>query len=303
MNPFYTDYSEYLNRIFPNIKVQKISLNAGLSCPNRDGTIGVGGCIYCNNHTFNPDYCNTSTSITEQIQKGKEFFAKKYPQMKYLAYFQAYTNTHGEREKLLKMYNEALAVDDVIGIIIGTRPDCLPDSILNPLTEINRTTPVIIEFGAETSHDKTLTLINRHHSWQHVIDAVVRTHNKGISCGIHLIAGLPGESDQDILTTIRRATKLPIDTIKIHQLQIVKNTILHQQILNHEIEVRNFSVEQYLDLCIKMIEIIPRHIAIERFVSQSPAEFLISPKWGLKNYEFTNLLLKKLREKSINHSF
>lgn len=294
MNPYYTDYSEYLARKYPGIKVQKISLNVGLSCPNRDGTLGVGGCTYCNNHTFNPEYCHKTDSISEQLDEGKKFFARKYPQMKYLAYFQAYTNTYGEQSRLMSMYHEAIEVEDVVGLIIGTRPDCISDSLLAELAEINKTTPVIIEYGAESSHDRTLETVNRHHSWNQVVDAVERTAAVGISCGLHLIAGLPGETDDDILVTIDRASALPIDTLKIHQLQIIKGTILARQIERGEVAVRTFDVDEYIDLCIRMIQRIPRRIAIERFVSQSPAELLISPKWGLKNYEFTNRLLSRL---------
>lgn len=294
MNPYYTDYSEYLARKYPGIKVQKISLNVGLSCPNRDGTLGVGGCTYCNNHTFNPEYCHKTDSISEQLDEGKKFFARKYPQMKYLAYFQAYTNTYGEQSRLMSMYHEAIEVEDVVGLIIGTRPDCISDSLLAELAEINKTTPVIIEYGAESSHDRTLETVNRHHSWNQVVDAVERTAAVGISGGLHLIAGLPGETDDDILVTIDRASALPIDTLKIHQLQIIKGTILARQIERGEVAVRTFDVDEYIDLCIRMIQRIPRRIAIERFVSQSPAELLISPKWGLKNYEFTNRLLSRL---------
>lgn len=297
MNPYYTDYSEYLQRLFPNIKVQKISLNAGLSCPNRDGTLGTGGCTYCNNQTFNPEYCKPSSSISQQLQEGKDFFSRKYPSMKYLAYFQAYTNTYGNQEKLLAMYQEALAVDDIVGLIIGTRPDCMPDSLLSELAKINKTTPIIIEYGAETSHDKTLQLVNRHHTWQQVVDAVNRTNDVGISCGLHLICGLPGESNEDILKTARLASQLPIDTLKFHQLQIVKGSTLASQAENSEIEVRTFTIDEYISLCSQLIDIVPRRIAIERFVSQAPSDLLISPRWGLKNYQFTNLLHQHLKNR------
>lgn len=295
MNSFFTDYAEFLSQKFPGNKVQKISINVGLSCPNRDGTLGTGGCTYCNNLTFNPQYCDKTKSITTQLEEGKRFFARKYPKMKYLAYFQAYTNTYGNQENLIEMYKEAINVSDVVGLIIGTRPDCIPDSLLLKLSEINKSTPVIIEFGAETSHNTTLEIINRHHTWQQVVDAVTRTHNAGISCGLHLIAGLPGETPNHILQTIDQAVTLPIDTLKIHQLQIIRNTTLARQIENKELTVINFNVDEYIDLCIEIIARIPKRIAIERFISQSPAELLISPKWGLKNYEFTNKLLSRLQ--------
>lgn len=300
MNPFFTDYAQFLERVFPNIKVQKISLNIGLSCPNRDGTIGTGGCSYCNNNSFSPQYCDSKKTIEEQLNEGKKFFARKYPSMKYLAYFQAYTNTYGNIDKLIKMYNDALNVQDVVGIIIGTRPDCMPDSLLAKLSEINKQYRVIIEYGAETSHDSTLKVVNRHHTWQDVVNAVERTHNAQIHCGLHLIAGLPGESTDDILLTIDRAVELPIDTLKIHQLQIIRDTTLARQIQNKEIEVPVFSIEEYIELCSKIIERVPRHIAIERFISQSPPELLIAPKWGLKNYEFTNKLISFLNKQLKN---
>lgn len=295
MNPYYTDYSEYLQRLFPGLKVQKISLNAGLSCPNRDGTLGIGGCTYCNNQTFNPEYCTPNSSISQQLQEGKFFFARKYPSMKYLAYFQAYTNTYGKQERLLSMYREALEEKDVVGLIIGTRPDCMPDSLLCELAKINRTTPVIIEYGAETSHDRTLQIVNRHHTWRQVEDTVRRTHNVSISCGLHLICGLPGETIDDILLTTQRACRLPIDTLKFHQLQIVKGSTLARQVESEEIAIKTFDVEEYIELCVKIIKLVPRTIAIERFVSQAPSDLLIAPRWGLKNYQFTNLLNNRLK--------
>lgn len=294
MNPYYTDYSEFLKRIFPSVKVQKISLNAGLSCPNRDGTLGIGGCTYCNNRTFNPDYCDPSSSITAQLTAGKHFFARKYPEMKYLAYFQAYTNTHGTQARLLEMYREAISVEDVVGLIIGTRPDCVPDSLLAELSIINKDVPVIMEYGAETSHDHTLRVVNRHHTWAQVVDAVERTNKFDMSCGLHLICGLPGESAEDVLQTVRRAVQLPIDTIKFHQLQIVRGSTLATQIEQGDVDVKTFSVDEYLELCEKIVHLMPHHIAIERFVSQSPPELLISPRWGLKNYQFVNLLNRRL---------
>lgn len=284
-----------MQEIFPGRKVQKLSIDAGFTCPNRDGSIGIGGCIYCNNSSFTPSYCTPADSVKIQIEKGKQFFGKKYPNMKYLAYFQSYTNTFGRSTaELTDMYRSAVEIEDVVGVIIGTRPDCLPEELVEGLALLNRDTPIIIEIGAETSFDKTLELINRNHTWHQVEDAVKRLNACGIRCGLHLIAGLPGESNEDVLTTIRRACSLPIDSIKLHQLQVIKNTILHRKMISGEITVKPFEVEDYLNLCVEIVRLVPRHICIERFLSSSPPEMVVAPKWGLKNYQFTNLLINRL---------
>lgn len=284
-----------MQEIFPGRKVQKLSIDAGFTCPNRDGSIGIGGCIYCNNSSFTPSYCTPADSVKIQIEKGKQFFGKKYPNMKYLAYFQSYTNTFGRSTaELTDMYRSAVEIEDVVGVIIGTRPDCLPEELVEGLALLNRDTPIIIEIGAETSFDKTLELINRNHTWHQVEDAVKRLNACGIRCGLHLIAGLPGESNEDVLTTIRRACSLPIDSIKLHQLQVIRNTILHRKMISGEIKVKPFEVEDYLNLCVEIVRLVPRHICIERFLSSSPPEMVVAPKWGLKNYQFTNLLINRL---------
>lgn len=292
----YRDFAQFLSEHF-DCKMQKIAVNAGFTCPNRDGSKGRGGCTYCNNQTFNPAYCTPSQSITDQLEEGKRFFGKKYPDMRYLAYFQAYTNTHGDINHIMEMYREALAVDKVDGIIIGTRPDCMPDELLTQLAELHKSHWIMIEYGAETAHNNTLDFINRCHSWEDTTDAVMRTHNAGIPCGLHLILGLPGEDESMILDTIKQVSRLPLDTIKLHQLQLVRGTRMAKDIEDGLYNVTHFSVEEYISLCCKVIQLTSPSIAIERFVSQSPDNLLISPRWGLKNYEFTNLLnnaIKKL---------
>ncbi len=292
----YRDFAQFLTEHFDG-KMQKIAINAGFTCPNRDGSKGRGGCTYCNNQTFNPAYCTPMQSVAEQLEEGKRFFGKKYPLMRYLAYFQAYTNTHGDIDRIMAMYREALAIDKVDGIIIGTRPDCMPQELLNQLAELHKSHWVMIEYGAETSHNSTLDFINRCHSWEDTIDAVTRTHQAGIPCGLHLILGLPGETEKMILETINKVSQLPLDTIKLHQLQLVRGTRMAKDVEEGLYDVRHFTVEEYITLCCKVIQYTSPSIAIERFVSQSPDNLLISPRWGLKNYEFTNLLnntIKKL---------
>ena len=288
-------YGDYLNGIFPGEKIQKISVDAGFTCPNRDGSISTGGCIYCRNDSFSPNYCNPADSISVQLEKGKKFFSRKYPQMKYLAYFQSYTGTYNKPLKVLSdLYQEALEVSDIVGLVIATRPDCIPDEVVNILSEINKCKPVFIELGAETSHDETLKLINRNHSWNDVIEATSRIFSEGLHCGLHLIAGLPGESKAMILETVDRAVTLPIETIKLHQLQVLKGTPLLHKIESREIEISEFTLEEYLDLCVEILKRTPENIIIERFLSQSPPEMVVSPAWGLKNYQFIANLAKLL---------
>jgi hypothetical protein len=214
--------------------------------------------------------------------------------MRYLAYFQAYTNTHAGIDRLMALYDEALSVDGIDGLIIGTRPDCLPDSLLRRLTRLHREKWVAIEIGAESSHDSTLSAINRCHTWQCVVDAVERIKAAGMPVGLHLIAGLPGEDKKMVLDTIDRVADLPIDTVKLHQLQVLRGTRLARDLERGLYDIPRFSVDQYIDLCVEVIRRLPPTVAIERFLSSSPADMLLYPRWGLKNYQFTNLLNRRL---------
>lgn len=293
MNPFYREYSDFLSELFDD-KVQKLTVDAGFSCPNRDGKLSAGGCIYCNNNSFSPETGSRRKSIEQQLDDGKQFFAKKYSDMRYVAYFQSYTNTYGDVPQLMSLYRRALAVDDVVGLIIGTRPDCMPDELLAELAKLNADKPVIVEYGAESSHDRTLELINRCHSWADTVDAVMRTHAAGLNVGLHFILGLPGEDEQMMLQTVDRLSELPVQTVKFHQLQVIKSTKLARDYESGTIELKLFEVEEYIDLCVKIVKRLRRDIAIERFVSQSPDGLLIAPRWGLKNYQFQHLLNNRL---------
>ncbi len=304
MNPFYTDYSQFLDSIFPGLKVQKISINTGRSCPNRDGTISRGGCYYCDNASFTPGYCDSALSIVSQLENGKQFFCRKYPDMHFLAYFQAFTSTHGlNAGQVTQMVEQALSQPRVVGAVIATRPDCFPEVIAETFGNLNKKTPIFIEFGAETSFDKTLNRINRGHTWSDTVSAVNRASQYNIRCGIHLIAGLPGETLSDALTTLRIATQLPIDTIKLHQLQIIKGTTLWKQWKDGVPDIVPLQLEDYLNFCEKAVKIIPSHIAIDRFLSQAPPDSVEAPSWGLKNYQFTELLLSRLRTKQLSGTF
>ena len=222
--PYY-DYGRWLSQKFP-YKVQKISVDAGFSCPNRDGKISRGGCIYCNNQSFNPAYCNKDKSVSQQLEEGKKFFARKYPEMKYMAYFQAFTNTYAPLHHLQSLYEEALEVDNVVGLVIGTRPDCVDTTLLDYLQKLNSQTMVTVEYGIETSNDNTLKLINRGHDFATTKRAVEMTAERGITVGGHVIIGLPGETAEDSVRQADDMSQLPLDILKIHQMQIIKGTKL-----------------------------------------------------------------------------
>ena len=295
--PLYADMGSYLVARFP-YKVQKISLHAGFSCPNRDGTKGRGGCTYCNNQTFSPDYCHTGRSITEQLDEGIAFFARKYPDMKYLAYFQAYTNTYGATPYLAACYEEALAHDGVVGLIIGTRPDCMPPELLAYLSDLARDRYLMVEYGIESTYDETLARVNRGHDYASAVDAVRRTAEAGIPVGAHMILGLPGESRETILSHAGRLSALPLTMVKLHQLQLIRGTRLAQEYEQGLADIYPYTVTEYVDLAIDFIERLRPDIVVERFVSQSPDALLIAPRWGLKNHEFTAGLLQRMRERN-----
>ena len=293
MKKRYNDYGTWIREQFP-FRVQKISVDAGFSCPNRDGKVGRGGCVFCDNRTFNPAYCEREKSITEQIIAGKEFFKRKYPDMKYLAYFQAYSNTYADVETLKRRYEEALSVEHVAGIVIGTRPDCVPDDTLDYLDKLNRQTFMIVEYGIESANDETLRIINRGHSFECSADAVRRTADRGIITGGHVIIGLPGEGPEECLRQADIISSLPLNILKLHQMQVVKGTRLAE--MNPYIYNK---VEDYIRLVAEYISRLRPDLILERFVSQSPKGMVIAPSWGLKNHEFTNLLDNYLREHDI----
>ena len=292
----YFDFASFLSQYFEG-KVQKISIHAGFTCPNRDGSKGTGGCTYCNNQTFNPDYCKPEFGIRRQLEDGIGFFARKYPTMRYLAYFQAYTNTYGELEQLKAMYEEALSVDGVVGLVIGTRPDCMPPALLDYIEELSRKTFVMVEYGIESANDDTLLHINRGHDFATAIDAIRRTHERGILVGGHLILGLPGEDHDELMRQAEAIATLPLDMVKLHQLQLIRGTRMAREYEEHPEDFHLYTVDEYIDLAIDYIERLPSTIVIERFISQSPRSLLIAPDWGMKNYQFVDRLRRRMQER------
>ena len=277
-------------------KAQKLSVDAGLTCPNRDGTLGRGGCTFCDNRTFNPAYCRQGGSITDQLEAGKRFFARKYPTMKYLAYFQSYSNSYGTLSHLKELYEEALRVPDVVGLVIGTRPDCMPDALLEYLEELNRRTFLLVEYGVESANEETLVRVNRGHTFAQARECIIRTAQRGIRVGVHMILGFPWETRSELIRQAQLIASLPITTLKLHQLQVIRGTQLAREYELHPWTLP--TAEEYVDLVLEYISHLPSSLVLERFVSQSPPEYVIAPRWGLKNHEFSALVKKAIQKRS-----
>ena len=277
-------------------KAQKLSVDAGLTCPNRDGTLGRGGCTFCDNRTFNPAYCRQGGSITDQLEAGKRFFSRKYPTMKYLAYFQSYSNSYGTLSHLKDLYEEALRVPDVVGLVIGTRPDCMPDALLEYLEELNRRTFLLVEYGVESANEETLVRVNRGHTFAQARECIIRTAQRGIRVGVHMILGFPWETRSELIRQAQLIASLPITTLKLHQLQVIRGTQLARE---YELQPWPLpTAEEYVDLVLEYISHLPPSLVLERFVSQSPPEYVIAPRWGLKNHEFSALVKKAIQKRS-----
>ena len=293
---YFNDFGGYMRRNF-DFKVQKISIDGGFTCPNRDGTKGTGGCTYCNNRTFNPAYCHRNRSVTEQMNEGIAFFAHKYPKMRYLAYFQAYTNTYDSLEVLRARYEEALRVDGCVGLVIGTRPDCMPEELLDYLQELSHKVYVMVEYGVESTDDATLLRINRGHDYATAVDAVRRTAARGLPVGVHIILGLPGEERASLIRQARQLSELPITTLKLHQLQLIRGTRMAEEFDESPEDFHLFELDEYIEVVVDYLENLRPDIVVERFASQSPKELLIAPDWGLKNYELVEKIKRRMRER------
>jgi radical SAM protein (TIGR01212 family) len=292
----FNSYSEYLKNKFGG-RVQKLSIDAGFTCPNRDNSKGTGGCTYCNNDAFNPSYCTPEKTIRRQIEEGIEFHLTRYRRAKgYLAYFQAYSNTYAPLEKLKTLFEEALSYPDVIGLIIGTRPDCVDDHILDYLADLSRKTYVIVEYGIESCYNKTLQRINRGHDFETTVDAIERSHMRGIMTGGHIIIGLPGESEDEILNEIQILSGLQLNTIKFHQLQIFRGTKMGDEFESHPENFKLFKLTEYLELMAKIIGLMNPSFVVDRIAGESPPRYDLNPSWGLR-YDQILVKFEKLLEK------
>jgi uncharacterized protein len=276
-------------------RIQKLSINAGFSCPNRDGTLSNEGCTYCNNEAFNPSYCSPAKSITQQIEEGIEFHAKRYRRAeKYLAYFQTFSNTHAELDVLKSKYEEALRHPSVVGLVIGTRPDCINKKKLDYLQKLSEKYFISLEYGIESCYDPTLERINRGHTFEQSKKAIEETSNRGIHTGIHLIIGLPGESKEQIFEEAKIISRLPVSAIKFHQLQIIKSTRMADDYLRNPRAFQLYSLDEYIEFIIDITEHLNPKIMIERFSAEVPPRFLVKGGFGLLR---TDQILQKIEKR------
>ena len=280
-------------------RLQKLVVDAGFSCPNRDGTLSTGGCTYCDNAAFHPNYSTPDKSITRQLDEGIEFHRGRYRSVtKYLAYFQAYSNTYGPLEKMRRVYEEALAHEDIAGVVIGTRPDCINAAKLDYLKELSQDKVVIIEYGIESCHDATLRRINRGHTFDQARKAVELTAEKGIMQGAHFIFGLPGETRQMMLDMAPAINALPLDSVKFHQLQIIKGTAMEREFRERREDFVTFTLEEYIDFFVDFLERLRPDLSIERFAGEVPPRFVNETPWGLvRNPQLIEMLEKRLEER------
>jgi len=290
-------YSNYFRSIY-GARVQKVSIDAGFTCPNRDGTKGVGGCSYCNNNAFNPSYCQPEKSVTRQVEEGIEFHKWRYNEaVSYLAYFQAYSNTYASLGTLKKLYSEALQHPGVIGLIIGTRPDCIDEEKLEYLKELSSKYYIAIEYGIESCYNKTLKRINRGHTFEDAVLALEKTASYGITTGAHFIFGLPGETREEMLEQVDIISALPLTTVKFHQLQIIKGTGMETEFLNNPGDFNLFTWDDYLEFFIIFLERLNPAIVVERFTGEAPPRFLTGEGWGKKRTDqIVNLIEKRMEE-------
>lgn len=293
----FNSYSSYFVSVYGS-RVQKVSIDAGFTCPNRDGTKGTGGCTYCNNKAFNPSYCVPEKPVSMQIKEGIEFHKKRYRKAKsFLAYFQAYTNTYAELSRLVSLYEEALSVPGITGLIIGTRPDCISGDLLSYLSGLKSKYYVMIEYGIESCYDKTLQRINRGHSYSDAVAAVKMTAGMGINTGAHFIFGLPGETRDEMLAEAEIISALPLSSIKFHQLQIIKGTSMEQEYLNDPSAFQLFGWDEYLEFIVRFLEQLDPRIMVERFSGEAPPGYLVKGLWGKKRSDqIISLIESRLQE-------
>lgn len=278
-------YVRWFSNIFGG-RLQKISVDAGFTCPNRDGSKGRGGCTFCNNDAFHPSYCSPAKSVAQQIAEGVRFHHKRYRRAKgFLVYFQSYSNTYKSVDELERLYNEALGVEGVKGLVIGTRPDTVDNAILALLSDLQRRSFVMLEYGVESIHDISLLRVNRGHTYADAVAAIEATARAGIPCGAHFILGLPGESPEMIRQYPEQIARLPLTTVKFHQLQLFKNTALAKEYQQKPDNFHLFSLEEYVDLMIYILERLPSSLVIERMAGEVPPRFLVSPLWSMLRYD------------------
>ena len=296
----YNSYAAYFKRLFGS-RVQKVAVNAGFTCPNRDGTISTGGCTFCNNAAFTPSYCQPTKSVKQQIEEGIEFHQRRYRTVsRYLAYFQSFSNTYAPLEVLQKVYSQALENPLVAGIVVGTRPDCIDSRILDYFATLAKTHYVALEYGIESTNDATLQAVNRGHDYATAVRAVEMTAQRGIHCGAHFILGLPGQSDEQLIAQTDKINSLPLTTIKFHQLQVFRGTTMAEQYDIDPQQFRFWTVDEYIELFSEILVRLRPDIVVERFASEAPPRYHYGRNWGLvRNETLWMMLEKRLQEKGL----
>ena len=294
----FNSYSGYFRKLFGE-RVQKVTVNAGFTCPNRDGKAGTGGCTFCNNEAFTPSYCQPSKSVATQIEEGIEFHANRYRRAeKYLAYFQSFSNTYAPLEKLKTIYGQAFEHPLIAGIVIGTRPDCVDGEKLDYFASLAKEKYVAIEYGIESCYDDTLLAINRGHDFDCARRAVEATSRRGIHTGGHFILGLPGETDRMLLDQVDLINSLPLTTVKFHQLQVFKGTAMAEQWQARPDMFPFRPMPVYIDLFIEILRRLRPDIVVERFAGEAPPRYHLGPNWGLiRNEQLLAMLEKRLIER------
>lgn len=300
-NRRFNSYAAYFRRVFGH-RMQKVTVNAGFTCPNRNGKISTGGCTFCDNAAFTPSYCDSRKSITQQIDEGIEFHRKRYrTAQQYLAYFQSFSNTYAPMERLRECYDEALSHPDIAGIVVGTRPDCVDTEKLDYFAELSQRKYVAIEYGVESCYDQTLQRINRGHDFATAKRAIEMTAERGIHCGAHFILGLPDESNQMLISQVERINELPLTTVKFHQLQLFRGTPLAHEWDEHPERFRFWTVEEYIDLFVEILRRLRPDIVVERFAGEAPPRYHHTEGWGLvRNEQLLAMLDKRLEERGVH---
>lgn len=293
----FNSYSEYIRKLFGG-RVQKLTIDAGFSCPNRDGTKGTGGCTFCLNDAFNPSYCHPDKPVSQQIEEGIAFHEKRYRRAtQYLVYFQAFTNTHAPVETLENIYRQALESRGIVGLVIGTRPDCVDDDKLELLQELSRRYHIMVEYGIESVYNKTLRRVNRCHTFEETADAINRTAKRGLPAGGHMVFGLPGESREEMLQSAGIISKLPLTSIKFHQLQLFNGTAMADEYRMNPGVFNVFEMREYLEFIMEYIELLNPQIVIERIAGETPPRFALIRPWGPRYDQILAKFEKMLEEK------
>jgi len=290
----YFSFSDYLRERY-GCRVQKVSLHAGFTCPNRDGRVAFGGCTYCINESFNPQAGKPQMSIREQMKAGMAYMKRRYRAEKFIAYFQAFSNTYADPDVLKARYDEALEFEDVVGLSIGTRPDCVPDRVLDLIEDYARHKEVWLEYGLQSAKDTTLALVNRGHDYAAFEDAIHRTRGRGIKICVHVILGLPGESREDMMDTAQACARLHLDGVKLHHLYVARGAAMEQMYARGD--VRTLQPEEYVSLCADFLERTPEHVAVQRLVGDTRGALLIAPIWDVSKSRVLRMLTEEFERR------